>query len=151
MSLLSWFFNWLDPTPTPTPPVPQPWPKPPPPGGVPAQMLALHNAARRQAGVPPLTLDPRLTAAAQRHAAECAGWGRLDHAGWDAEIRAAGYPLAAIGQNLEEGSPDAASAFAALLADPPHRANILNPAFTRLGAGSAVGEGVAWWAVNFGD
>jgi uncharacterized protein YkwD len=145
MSLFSWLASLFLRTPPPAP-VPPPVPA----TGIPAQMLALHNAARARAGLPPLALDARLTSAAQQHAAGCARWGRLDHAGWDAEIRAAGYPTAAIGQNLSEGEPDAAGAFADLFADPPHRAAILGRQYARLGVGVADGGGVRYYCCNYG-
>jgi uncharacterized protein YkwD len=136
-----------DPAPPPVVPV---VPTPSRPDLVSGQMLALHNRERTARGIRALAADARLASAAQVHANECATWGRLDHAGWDKEIGAAGYPMSAIGQNLAEGPADAAVAFNMLMADPPHRANILNPAFSRMGAGMAIGKGMAFFAVNYG-
>src|SRR5215471_7340363 len=44
-----------------------------------AQLLTLLNEARKENGLPPLTLDPVLSSAAQRHAALMAAAQRLSH------------------------------------------------------------------------
>ena len=36
------------------------------------------------------------------------------------------------------------------MASPGHRANILNPAFTHVGSGWAIGFGVRFWTQDFG-
>lgn len=153
MSFFGFLRNLFAPRPTPHV-IPTPFPVPPKPqpvsGDQVAVMVSLHNAARTSMAYrPALTLDPALTAAAQRHAEECAAWGALSHTGWDTEIRAEGYRGSLIAQNLEAGSSDANSAFSVLMADPPHRANILG-VFTKIGVGIADGKGMRWWAINYG-
>jgi uncharacterized protein YkwD len=116
----------------------------------PALVAALHDqvdAARSAAGLPRLAWDDGLARAARAHAAELAARGVLDHAGARPENRTlidrlqrAGVPYANVGENLafERGVPDpVATVVDGWLRSPPHRANLLNPSFDRVGYGSA--------------
>lgn len=112
-----------------------------------ADLHAAANAARRDAALAPLAWDVGLAAAARGHAAELARRGVLDHAGERPETRTladrlvgVGVPYTAIGENLafETGSADPVAVVVdGWLASPPHRANLLNDAFDRVGYGSA--------------
>lgn len=116
----------------------------------PALVSALHaraDAEREAAGLAPTAWDDGLARAARAHADELAGRGVLDHTGARPETRTladrlvrAGVPYTSVGENLafERGAPDpVATIVDGWLGSPPHRANLLNPAFDRVGYGSA--------------
>ncbi|MGA8763750.1 MAG: CAP domain-containing protein, partial [Candidatus Sulfotelmatobacter sp.] len=104
------------------------------------QLLVLANQARSQAGAPPLTMDAGLSQAARTHAQEMFAARQLSH-------QFAGEPslpqrLAATTklQLDQEGENvaldfDAAGAQQHLMLSPPHRANLLNPAYNVVGLG----------------
>lgn len=104
------------------------------------QLLELANAERAHAGLAPLRSDDGLVRAARAHAAAMAAQNQLSH-------QFAGEPplpqrlavsstlhLEATGENVAvAGSPD--QAHQALMASPPHRENLLRPAFNVAGIG----------------
>ncbi|WP_339951393.1 CAP domain-containing protein [uncultured Albimonas sp.] len=100
------------------------------------------NAARAEAGLPPLAPHPALTAAAMAHAADLLSNGAFDHAGSDSSLpmervmRQALTPRLAA-ENIAMGQPDAEAAVAAWQGSPGHRANNLDPATTLIGAAEA--------------
>lgn len=110
-------------------------------------LLVRANATRDAAGLPPTAWDDGLARAARAHAAELARRGVLDHTGASPETRTlvdrlvrAGVPYTSVGENLayERGAADpVATVVEGWLASPPHRANLLNPTFDRVGYGSA--------------
>ncbi|MDR5654517.1 CAP domain-containing protein [Ruixingdingia sedimenti] len=105
-----------------------------------AETLRAVNAARADAGAAPLTLDPRVTAAARRQACDIAAMGQLTHRGRDGSnvmgrLRAAGYPPRYASENAGAGLRSAAEAVAAWLGSPPHRKNMLNPNARHMGLG----------------
>ena len=105
------------------------------------KLLALANQSRQQAGAPPLTLDSGLTQAARIHAQAMVNAQQLSHQ-FDGEP---GLPqrLAATtklqldleGENVAFDS-DAEHGHEHLMLSPPHRANLLNPAFNVVGFGA---------------
>jgi uncharacterized protein YkwD len=104
------------------------------------QFLALANQSRREAGVPALTLDAGLSQAARTHAQAMLEARQLSH-----QFR--GEPslpqrLAAMTdlQLDQEGENvaldyDAEHGHQHLMLSPPHRANLLNPAYNVVGLG----------------
>lgn len=104
------------------------------------QLLALANESRRKAGVTPLTLDAGLSRAAREHAQAMLEERRLSH-------QFQGEPalpnrLASTSRLLldEEGENvaldyDAQHGHEHLMLSPPHRANLLNPAYNVVGLG----------------
>lgn len=103
------------------------------------QFLAETNAARRQAGLPALTLNQTLNRAAGTKVADMAARGYWDHfrpgdnkAPWDF-IKEAGYEYTAAGENLARGFKTAAGITDAWMASPSHRANILSEHYTEVG------------------
>ncbi len=68
-------------------------------------LLAAVNAARRAAGRPPLAADPRLDAAAQAHAEDMLARSYYSHQGADgstprSRVESAGFPAAAVAENI---------------------------------------------------
>jgi uncharacterized protein YkwD len=116
-------------------------------------MLALHNAARTQAGLPPLKIDLQLQQAAQAHAAwlsqkpvqELWSLGNAGHngeagSGYVQRIIAAGYPAPPQNVNENYGTfSNATEAFDWWMNDPVgapgHRPQILSPLYTDIGIG----------------
>jgi uncharacterized protein YkwD len=149
------------PPPVPTPiPVPTPPPKVDPPAGpsidgLSAALLGCHNEARIKAKLPPLTIDPQLTRAAQAHAvamakAQVMSHGNLGDGDFPDRIFAAGYPpRSAVAENIAWGQPDAETAFADWMDSAGHRANILGP-YTQCGFGTAMVAGRIYWCADFG-
>jgi uncharacterized protein YkwD len=107
-----------------------------------ADLLARVNAQRAAAGVAAVQANPRVSAAARKHACDIAAAARLSHRGSDgssltARLGREGVLGVAAVENASLGYPDAGAAVAGWLASPGHRANLLNPRVTRLGAGVA--------------
>jgi len=140
------------------------------PAGDPVITAALDhiNAARTAAGVNPLTLDAKLTAASRAHNALMAGGCGLSHqcpgeAGLGERFTAAGVSWNSAGENIGQGnaSDDQARIIAAangltdlMLAETPpndgHRRNLLNPGFKRVGlAVTRDSGGKVWYTQDF--
>jgi uncharacterized protein YkwD len=121
-----------------------------------ADVVALHNAERSRRGLPPLTIDPRLAAAAQRHARDMAARHRMSHRGSDGSspfrrMEAEGFAFRRAGENVAAGDLTAESAMGLWMKSPPHRRNVLGN-FSRIGAGYATAEdGRSYWCVTFGS
>ena len=104
------------------------------------QLLALANQSRKQAGALPLTLDPGLSQAARIHAQAMLAARQLSHQ-FDGEpslpIRLAATTQLQIDQEGENVALDydAAHGHEHLMLSPPHRANLLNPAYNVVGMG----------------
>jgi uncharacterized protein YkwD len=122
-------------------------------------ILDAVNAARREKRLRPLVLEPRLAVAAQRHAEAMRDRGFYSHdtpEGLTARDRilAAGYPARVVGENIAEGQFTVAEVMNGWLNSPAHRRNILEPSFTQLGVGLAIGRFDARyrlvWVQDFG-
>lgn len=154
MSILQAILAHFRRPPVPVPPAP-PGPGPPTSASVAQALLDAHNAARAARNLPPLRLDPRLCAAAQRHAEAMAARGVLSHTGlgdlslWE-RIARSGYHYSEAAEAAAEGQPTAAAVVAAWMEDPPHRANVLGD-YADLGGGMACGSnGVLYWCCDYG-
>ncbi len=105
------------------------------------QIAALINSARADAGLPALTINAQLSAAAQGHAVDMACHSMISHTGSDgstvhARIVAAGYSPSYSEEIIYAGGgPEAA--FQWWMNDAPHRAAILNSKVTEMGIGYA--------------
>ncbi|MGH3611298.1 MAG: CAP domain-containing protein [Pseudonocardia sp.] len=150
----------LPPTPLPPPPPPPPItaapsPKPsrpPAPSGPVAGVTAATNAARARTGCPALTIDARLTAAAQAHSADMARNDYFEHTSLDGRtfidrIRAAGYPSPGA-ENIAYGHSTAADVVKAWMRSPSHRRNILDCSLIKIGVG--FDRRGNYWTQNFG-
>jgi uncharacterized protein YkwD len=124
------------------------------------EMLASVNAARKKAGLRPLTADALLDKAAQRHAEDMLARGYFAHkspSGTTVRERAisAGYGWRSIGENIAFGQTSVDEVMETWLNSPGHRKNILTADFTELGVGIAMGLGPdgkyqVYWVQNFG-
>ena len=124
-----------------------------------AAILEAVNAARRAERLRPLTLDPRLDIAAQKHAEDMRDRHFYGHQAPEGtmprqRVQAAAYPVRAVGENIAEGQFTVAEVMNGWLQSPDHRKNILESRFTHLGVGLAIGDFQdryrLVWVQNFG-
>lgn len=120
-----------------------------------AELIAAHNKQCAERMLPPLTAEPRLTAAARAHAADMASHKKMTHEGSDGSapadrVKRAGYTYLRTGENVAEGQTSVESVMDAWMNSPHHRENILGD-FTEVGVAKAEGpDGVPYWCVDFG-
>jgi len=104
------------------------------------QLLALANQARQQAGAPPLTLDSGLSQAARTHAQAMLEARQLSHQ-FEGEPSLPHRLAATTSLQLDQEAENVALDYSAegghehLMLSPPHRANLLNPAYNVVGLG----------------
>ncbi|CAN5508279.1 hypothetical protein BH09GEM1_BH09GEM1_16260 [soil metagenome] len=116
------------------------------------------NAERRKLGLPELARSNMLMRAAQLQADQMAealttahDLPRARYPTIDDRLRAVGYTMRATGENVAGGYPGAASVVAGWMTSSGHRANIVSPHYTDMGAGVATGKnGRRYWAQVFG-
>ena len=121
-------------------------------GALAAAQLCLLNGERADAGLPPLALNPKLSAAARAYAADLVAGQYFSHTGRDGStirtrLADAGYLPRnggwAIGENLAWGTgalATPASIMRAWMNSPGHRENVLNPEYREIGIGVVVGN-----------
>ncbi|MFJ3903911.1 sigma-70 family RNA polymerase sigma factor [Streptomyces sp. NPDC090025] len=141
-------------TPPPRAPSPTPTPRrstvPPPRPSPEAEVTRLVNRHRAAAGCGPLSVDPRLSAVARTFGADMVERGYLAHTdpeGTDSGTRLtrAGYPWGAWAENLAQGQRRPKAVVDDWLADPPHRANLLNCRYRHTGVAAVPGpDGTVW-------
>lgn len=107
-------------------------------------IIDLTNYERAQNGVGPLTVNPALTQAAALHSQDMARLNDMAHdipgvplASLTDRAAYVHYSYQLLGENIAFNQADAASVIAAWMNSPPHRENMLNPAFTDIGVGIA--------------
>ena len=125
------------------------------------QILGMINQARAENGLPALTLQTQLSAAAYDHSTDMACNDFMDHTGsdgskWSARIQAQGYAASYSSENIYAGSPDfggnAAGAFDWWMHSDIHRKNILSNKITSIGIGVAFNPNStyqAYYTLNF--
>jgi uncharacterized protein YkwD len=104
------------------------------------QLLALANQSRHQAGAPPLKLDAGLSQAARTHALAMLEAHQLSHqfvGEPSLAVRLAATTKLQLDQEGENVALDydAVHGHEHLMLSPPHRANLLNPAYNVIGLG----------------
>ncbi len=104
------------------------------------QLLALANQSRKQAGASPLTLDNGLSQAARTHALAMLEARQLSHqlnGEPSLAVRLAAMTALQLDQEGENVALDydAEHGHEHLMLSPPHRANLLNPAYNVVGLG----------------
>jgi uncharacterized protein YkwD len=133
------------PTPTPTPTATA--------SGATARVVQLVNAERAKVGCHPLTVNAKLTKAAQAHSADMAAHQNMSHTGSDGSspgdrITRAGYTWSAYGENVAYGYATPEQVMNGWMNSPGHRANILNCSFKEIGVGLA--QPGSYWTQDFG-
>ena len=104
------------------------------------QLLSLANQSRQQAGAPPLTLDAGLSQAARIHAQAMLEAHALSHQ-FNGEASLPKRLAATTSLQLDQEGENVALDYDAehghehLMLSPPHRANLLNPAYNVVGLG----------------
>lgn len=111
------------------------------PAAVVRRLHELLDAARRQAGLPPLARDGVLARLARDHAIDMRQAGFFGHASPTRgnladRMRAIGVSSPRVAENVARG-PSAARIHANLMDSPAHRANVLDPLLTHVGLGVA--------------
>jgi len=117
----------------------------------------LFNQIRRAHGVGMMMADDQLEHMAQYQAHLMAGKGKLSHAigwgnGFKARLRKAGVKGAAA-ENIAAGQQHFRAVFAAWMASPGHRRNMLDGRFSRYGlayATSSTRPDYRYWAIVLG-
>lgn len=104
-----------------------------------AEMLKMVNEERAKEGLKPLKADPELARVARAHSQDMFVRGYFAHVNPDGKnpfdrMKAAQVQFRAAGENLALAQT-LAIAHTNLMNSPGHRANIMNPAFGRLGIG----------------
>lgn len=110
-----------------------------------ADLLAAVNRERKARKLPPLRSDPRLGAAAQRHAEDMLARGYHGHRGTDGTLamqraRREGYDARGVGENIAKGQGSVEEVMKGWMRSREHRKNILEPSFVDAGFGLAVGK-----------
>jgi uncharacterized protein YkwD len=118
-----------------------------------AEVLALVNKERAAVGCPVLTVNAKLTKAAQDHSADMAAHNNMSHTGSDgsdpgARITRAGYQWQTYGENVAYGYPSAAQVMEGWMNSPGHKRNILDCSYKEIGIGLA--QPGQYWTQDFG-
>jgi hypothetical protein len=116
------------------------------------QLVQQLNQSRREAGLPPLKVDDRLTEAAREHSQKMADARTLGHVlrGEQAvaeRLAATGLHFNHSGENVGYNT-DLNNIQSAFMKSPPHRANILDPDYTLVGIGLVRGQDGVYWATQ---
>jgi uncharacterized protein YkwD len=121
--------------------------------GVQDPVVASVNWHRALAGIRGVTVDSRLTSAAQSHANDMANRRRLTHTGSDGSnggtrIWRYGYGAWTWAENIAAGQTTPEQVMSAWMASAGHRANILNGRMVNIGVAAARGSnGVMYWTM----
>jgi uncharacterized protein YkwD len=119
------------------------------------RIVEAHNEIRTEAKLRKLTLNRKLTAAAQAHAEDMAARRTMTHIGGDGSlsaerIKSHGYRYFRAGENVAAGRLSVDRVMKGWMDSPVHKRNILG-GFSEIGVGCAVGEdGKRYWCVTFG-
>jgi uncharacterized protein YkwD len=119
------------------------------------ELLDLANRDRREAGLPPLRSDESLTAAARAHAQLMVANSQLEHqfSGEPALLQriaqVSALRLDRVGENIAHDSC-AAGAEQSFMLSPPHRRNLLDPAFDVAGFAAIRSHGRLYVVQDFG-
>lgn len=117
-----------------------------------AELVALLNRTRGEYGLPPLTVDQRLTEAARKHSTLMAEHSVMVHRlegepALQTRISNQGLPADSVSENLALNNQSAVSAHNSLMHSPPHRAAILDAQYNTVGVG-VVRDGSDLWVTE---
>ncbi|MBF2049408.1 MAG: CAP domain-containing protein [Leptolyngbya sp. IPPAS B-1204] len=104
------------------------------------QIVSLTNNFRQQNGLAPVTLNSRLSRAAQTHSENMAFQDFVSHTGVDGSsvaqrVTATGYGWSVVAENIAAGYQTATEVVQGWINSNGHRANLLNPDVTEIGIG----------------
>lgn len=127
-------------------------------GNVAADVITYTNEARARNGLRPLTTSAKLMDAARLHAQQMARYQQAEHTISGAQyptvqsrIQAVGYVYSSIAENVAWNQQSARDVVNAWMRSPGHRANILDPTLTQIGAAIArSSKGEPYWIQVFG-
>jgi uncharacterized protein YkwD len=103
-----------------------------------SRVLEKTNAERARHGLRPLELDKHLLDSARGHAAWMTRTQNLQHTGQP------------VGENIAMGQSSSTEVVRDWMNSPGHRANILNPGYTRIGvAAYTTPNGTTYWCQQF--
>lgn len=118
-------------------------------------LLRQHNKERREEGKKPLTLNSKLSAAAQSYADYLAKSGKFSHTAkgtMSSRVKDAGYKPKAVGENIAVGQPSVPTVLRSWMHSEGHKKNILSKNYTEVGFGIARDKkGRLLWVTDFGD
>ena len=124
-------------------------------------MFDSHNVQRSSAGLAALTIDARLVQVARQRAQDMATRNYFSHTSPSGEtaftvLDQIGYVYQLAGENIARNnyadSESVQVSITGFMNSPTHRANILEPAFRRVGIGVAFGaDGMKYFAVVFSN
>ncbi|MFE5158277.1 CAP domain-containing protein [Streptomyces sp. NPDC056697] len=117
------------------------------------EVVDLVNSERSKAGCKPLTVNEKLTKAAQDHSEDMAAHSNMSHTGSDGSspgdrIERAGYSWSSYGENVAYGYESPKSVMEGWMNSSGHKANILNCDFKEIGVG--VAQPGHYWTQDFG-
>ncbi|MET0983154.1 MAG: CAP domain-containing protein [Telluria sp.] len=124
-----------------------------------ARATPRNCGARAFAAAGPVAWNGALAAAALAHSRDMAMHRHFKHKGTDgsevgARAERAGYRWRLVGENIAAGQTSAQETVAGWIESPGHCANLMNPAFTEMGAGYDIRRakmpGYAYWTQVFG-
>lgn len=123
------------------------------PSGAVAEVLALVNTERAAVGCPVLTVNAKLTKAAQDHSEDMAAHSNMSHTGSDGSdpgqrITRAGYQWSTYAENVAYGYDTAAKVMEGWMNSPGHKRNILDCNVKEIGIGLA--QPGQYWTQDFG-
>ncbi|PJM96837.1 CAP domain-containing protein [Streptomyces sp. CB01373] len=118
-----------------------------------ARVVELVNSERSKVGCSALTVNDKLTKAAQAHSEDMAAHQNMSHTGSDGSnpgdrITRAGYSWQSYGENVAYGYATPEQVMAGWMGSPGHKANILNCSFKEIGVGLA--QPGNYWTQEFG-
>jgi uncharacterized protein YkwD len=103
-----------------------------------ARIIERTNVQRARHGLRPLIVDVGLLRSARRHAA------------WMTNSRSMVHTSQAVGENIAMGQNSSGEVVNTWMNSSGHRANILNPGYTRIGvAAYTTPEGTIYWCQQF--
>ncbi|WTP21351.1 CAP domain-containing protein [Streptomyces sp. NBC_00203] len=118
-----------------------------------ARIVALVNSERSKVGCSPLTLNAKLSKAAQAHSVDMASHQNMSHTGSDGSdpgtrITRAGYIWSSYGENVAYGYSTPEQVMAGWMSSPGHKRNILDCGYKEIGVGLA--QPGSYWTQDFG-
>ncbi|HEV3137739.1 MAG TPA: CAP domain-containing protein [Pirellulales bacterium] len=103
-----------------------------------ARVIEKTNAQRVRHGLRPLVVDRRLLMSARRHAA------------WMTNSRSMTHTTQPVGENIAMGQNSSTEVMNSWMNSSGHRANILNPGYTRIGVAAYTAPGgTIYWCQQF--